>query len=157
MTSSHFLLNESFQFERHRLWFIEEGTTTKTIRLIERTLSLSLAGSVTRWLNYFSIFGLLQQWKLSPIMSQICQSRLGILPNKKYTVKNLPKTVAQSSENSLNLVTLVACQSKWWRYLTRRQQTLHFIVTSFQPFSFLTLRSSGEIENRSSTDLTEFW
>ena len=30
--------------------------------------------------------------KISPIMSQICQSRLIILPNKKYTVKNLPKT-----------------------------------------------------------------
>ena len=30
--------------------------------------------------------------KISLIMSQICQSRLSILPNKKWTVKNLPKT-----------------------------------------------------------------
>ena len=30
--------------------------------------------------------------KISPIMSQICQSPLSILPNKKWTVKNLPKT-----------------------------------------------------------------
>ena len=29
--------------------------------------------------------------KISPIMSQICQSRLSILPNKKLIVKNLPK------------------------------------------------------------------
>ena len=29
--------------------------------------------------------------KTSPIMSQICQSRLSILPNRKWTVKNLPK------------------------------------------------------------------
>ena len=30
--------------------------------------------------------------KTSPIMSQICQSRFSILSNKKWTVKNLPKT-----------------------------------------------------------------
>ena len=30
--------------------------------------------------------------KISPKLQQICQSRLNILPNKKYTVKNLPKT-----------------------------------------------------------------
>ena len=30
--------------------------------------------------------------KISPKMSQICQSRLSILPNKEKTVKNLPKT-----------------------------------------------------------------
>ena len=30
--------------------------------------------------------------KISPIASQICQNRLSILPNKKYTVKKLPKT-----------------------------------------------------------------
>ena len=30
--------------------------------------------------------------KTSPIMSQICQSRVSILPNKKWTVKKLPKT-----------------------------------------------------------------
>ena len=30
--------------------------------------------------------------KISPIMSQICQSKLSILPNKKVTFKNLPKT-----------------------------------------------------------------
>ena len=29
---------------------------------------------------------------ISPIMSQICQSRLSILPNRKQTVKNLPRT-----------------------------------------------------------------
>ena len=29
--------------------------------------------------------------KISPIISQICQSMLSILPNKKWTVKNLPK------------------------------------------------------------------
>ena len=30
--------------------------------------------------------------KISPIMSQIRQSQLSILPNKKWTIKNLPKT-----------------------------------------------------------------
>ena len=30
--------------------------------------------------------------KISPIMSQVYQSRLSILPKKKYTVKNLLKT-----------------------------------------------------------------
>ena len=29
--------------------------------------------------------------KISPIMSQIYQSRLSIFPNKKFTVKNFPK------------------------------------------------------------------
>ena len=29
---------------------------------------------------------------ISPIMSHICQSRLSILPNRKQTVKNLPRT-----------------------------------------------------------------
>ena len=46
--------------------------------------------------------------KISPIMSQICQSKLSILPNKEWAVKNLPKTCksCQSGENSPNLVTL---------------------------------------------------
>ena len=47
--------------------------------------------SVTRWLDYFSIFWPFAMMKISPIMSQICHSRLSILRNKKYTIKNLPK------------------------------------------------------------------
>ena len=30
--------------------------------------------------------------KISPIMAQFCQNRLSILANRKYTVKNLPRT-----------------------------------------------------------------
>ena len=43
-------------------------------------------------------------------MSQICQSRLSILPNKKLTAKNLPRLVnfCQNGEISTNLVTLMA-------------------------------------------------
>ena len=47
--------------------------------------------------------------KASPIMSQICQSRPSILPNKKWTVKNLLTTCnsfCQSGKISPNLVTL---------------------------------------------------
>ena len=42
-----------------------------------------LSKQCDRWLDYFSIFGHLELMKTSPIMSQICQSMLSILPNKK--------------------------------------------------------------------------
>ena len=43
-------------------------------------------------------------------MELICPSRLNILPNKKKTAKNLPKTC---DEILPNLVTLVTRYSKW--------------------------------------------
>ena len=50
--------------------------------------------------------------QISPIMSQVCQSRLSILPNKKQTLKNMPKTskLFQSGEISPNLVTLIGAE-----------------------------------------------
>ena len=58
--------------------------------------------SVTRWFDYFSIFATL---KIRPILSQICQNRLSILPSKK------PARICQRLGNfcksiSPNLVTL---------------------------------------------------
>ena len=47
--------------------------------------------SVTRWFDYFLKIWPFARMEISTIMSQICQSRLGILPNKKLTIKNLPK------------------------------------------------------------------
>ena len=44
--------------------------------------------------------------KINPIMNQICQSRLNTLPNKKLTVKNLPKT-CKVLPNLATLVPLV--------------------------------------------------
>ena len=43
--------------------------------------------SVTRWLEYLAICNK----ETSPVMSKVCQSRLSILPNRKWTVKILPK------------------------------------------------------------------
>ena len=40
----------------------------------------------------FCNIGPLATMKISPIMSQICQSMFSILPNKKETVKILPNT-----------------------------------------------------------------
>ena len=59
--------------------------------------------SVTRWFDYFSIFATL---KIRPILSQICQNRLSILPSKK------PAKICQRLGNfcksiSPNLVTLL--------------------------------------------------
>ena len=46
-------------------------------------LAFGVMSIVTKWLDYFSIFGQLATMKISQIMSQVCQSRLSILPNKK--------------------------------------------------------------------------
>ena len=62
-------------------------------------------------------------------MSQICHGQLSIFPNKKWTVKNLPKTgkLCQRGEISPNLITLlitllVLCLAFLYNYLTLLQQ-----------------------------------
>ena len=58
--------------------------------------------------------------KISPIMSQICQSNLSILANKKYTIKNLSKT----------------CKllSKWWNFAKSSHTGKIPPVVDFFPF-----------------------
>ena len=51
--------------------------------IFQLKIVLQYRGSVTRWLVYFFNFWPFATMKISPIMSQICQSRLIILPNKK--------------------------------------------------------------------------
>ena len=71
---------------------------------------------------FFNIW-LFATTKICPIMSQVCQSSLSILPNKKQTLKNMPKTskLFQSGEISPNLVTLIGAEllsrkSEWWMW-----------------------------------------
>ena len=69
--------------------------------------------SVTRWLYYFSIYEVICNIKISPILYQFCPSTLNILPNKKWTIKHLPKTckILPLWRNLPNLVTLLPTHS----------------------------------------------
>ena len=49
--------------------------------------------SVTRLLDYFSTFGPMTSMKICPKVYKICQSRLKILANSKYSFEKLPKTL----------------------------------------------------------------
>ena len=86
--------------------------------------------------------------KISPVMSQICQSQLSILPNKKWTVKNSPKTgkllpkwrnfaksghtqVASFSESGINV-------PFWLTLVYATQFVVHIEILSLVGLSFLT-------------------
>ena len=68
--------------------------------------------------------------KISPIMSQICQSRLTILPNKNKLSK-----ICQSGEISSNLATLgpeiVLHLGKWLSYAKRAPPCRSFHLKSY--------------------------
>ena len=61
----------------------------RKLQICEMRSSLCHCDQTVRF--FFNIWPL-ETMKISPIMSQICQRRLSIWANKKYTVENLPKT-----------------------------------------------------------------
>ena len=54
-------------------------------------INLGVIISVTRWLDYCSIFGHLQKRKFAQCHKN-CQNSFKILPRPKLTLHNLPKT-----------------------------------------------------------------
>ena len=80
--------------------------------------------------------------KISPIMSQICQSQLSILPNMKWTVKNLPKTgkllpkwrnIAKSGHTTFRRLRrrIVSSETKWNFPLNLKPKNVRFSATFF--------------------------
>ena len=58
-------------------------------RMLTINFEFSIAGSVTRWLFYFSIFDFLHKWKCAYKAHKICQSQFKSMPNTKYTLKRV--------------------------------------------------------------------
>ena len=117
MTPPHICLVESYPVELEVSctviqcnWAFSEpnqGSNKLTCRIDSTNLPLPV-GSVTRWLNYFSIFGHLHQWnwaqkchKFAKVGSAFCQIR-----NKPLKICQRHVNCCQSGEISPNLVTL---------------------------------------------------
>ena len=107
------LLNFSELGVSHWVWFsyLNEGLRSS----FESGLNLSIVTnssdaltSVTRWIDYFSIFGHLQQWKLAKKRRIIAKLGSAFSQKRNKLAKNRQRLVnfCQSGEISPNLVTL---------------------------------------------------
>ena len=85
------------------------------------------SGSVTRWVDYFSIFGHLQKWqfgkwhtKFFKVGSKVCQML-------NYLLNNCQKLLrfSRSGETSPNLVTLNSGRGNRARYSTNVEKSVH--------------------------------
>ena len=98
-------------------------------------LPLNIGDSVTRWLNYFKIFGNTQVWKLAQqhnilakLVSKICQ------------ILSKPSKICPRLKISPNLVTLIGDVHPWDQALVRRfSKRLSELYSWFNIFVWLIL------------------
>ena len=98
-------------------------------------LYLSVMSSVTRWSDYFSIFGRLKQWKLAQKCDTFAKecSAFRQIRNEQSKFYQVLVDICQSGEFLPNLVTLVPTNPGWLRYklpLNGCLKSLGYSVTS---------------------------
>ena len=96
----------------------------KQDRLLLFYINGIIGSSVTRWLDYFFIFGHLQLIKNWQTAFKICQIWFKLLPNTKLSIENCQKTftLSQSGEILPNLVTLIGSYLVHWALLWKEMK-----------------------------------